>query len=100
MKQFVNAAKKALNDTTLYMTAEVRSHAQQSGWDSDAVNSLRVINNNGSIDVISSNPDRVKDMEYGNEFRRPNAALRQYANRPQKAEEMFAKRMNRYVRGY
>ena len=98
MKHFSNAAKQALKDTALLMTADLRSHALNAGWDPEAANSLRV-NDSFEVVVPDSKSDHVKSYEYGSVTQRPNAAIRQYANRPDRGIELFVKRFQRHLGG-
>lgn len=80
MKQFVEAANKALDLLPLQMTDELRARALDRGWAPEVVNSLYVTREDGAFiaKVSGENSEAAFKHEFGSESSRPTAVLRSY----------------------
>lgn len=102
MKAIVKAAHKAANDTARLMTAQLRHHALNAGWDNDVVENMSVVHENGkfSTKIHPDYQERAFLHEYGNSANRPKATIRKYANDPQVAKQAFTMSMSKHWKGF
>jgi hypothetical protein len=95
MEKLSKALERATSDAALYMTADLRKKATERGWDSDVVNSLRVVHRNDSFSVKF--PDSVADKawvaEYGDPDTTPTAVIRNYDRSAPKLEKFIMDRV-------
>lgn len=97
MKKLLEATQKAKQDTAQYMTAQLRQHAIQNGWDADVANTLQVAHENGKF-VAKVHPDyadRAFVHEYGTETVRPTATIRKFMNDPHVINNAFMVTLDR-----
>jgi hypothetical protein len=96
VKKLLEATQKATQDTARYMTSQLRSQAQQSGWDPEVASTLNVVHENGKFQakIPSSHADRAFVHEYGNENIKPTAAIRKFMNNPKNVEDAFMVTLN------
>lgn len=102
MKKIVQAAQKARQDTARFMTAQLRHHALNAGWDEDVVAHMSVVHEDGKFST-KIHPDyqaRAFDLEYGTPNSRPKATIRKYANDPQMAKKAFTASMSNHWKGF
>jgi hypothetical protein len=101
MEKLSKALERATSDAALYMTADLRKKATERGWDSDVVNSLRVVHRNGTFSVKF--PDSVADKawvaEYGDPDNTPTALIRTYDNHAPKLETFIMERVTAHLGG-
>lgn len=91
MKKLIEATQKAKQDTARYMTAQLRNHAIQNGWDADVADTLQVTHENGKF-VAKVHPDysdRAFVHEYGDENVKPTATIRKFMNDPKVVNDAF-----------
>lgn len=97
-----SSLKKAANDTSRLMSAQLRIEARKSGWPDDIVRHLAVHHKDGSFKVHAHDDHRsaVMDLEYGTPNQRPTAAIRRFTNRMNEAETFFARRTMKYLENH
>lgn len=102
MKAIVQAAQKAAKDTARFMTAQLRHHALNAGWDEDVVAHMDVVHENGkfSTKIHPDYQERAFLHEYGDGKSRPKATIRKYANDPEMAKQAFTMAMNNHWKGF
>lgn len=91
MKKLVDAARKAAQQTSLLMTADIRQSAMDSGWSSDIASNTLVMFDGSQyqVSVHSEFEGQAMDLEYGTPTSRPTAVFRKYANNTQPIEKAF-----------
>ena len=89
---------KASTDSARIMTSLLRQSALDHGWDSDVVSGLSVdhTDNKFSVKIHNSVADRAFVHEYGNEYKRPTAAIRKFLNDSSFVEKTFIKRLGHH----
>jgi hypothetical protein len=89
VKKLLQATQKAAHTTAQFMTQQLRHSAMQHGWDSDVVNHMHVIHENGSFKthVDPEYAERAWVHEYGTETVRPTAVIRKYSNNSKIAKD-------------
>jgi hypothetical protein len=99
MEQYLKAHKRAVTDVTLFMTADIRSHARKDGWDKDVVNNLRVVKKEGSLRVTApeSVGDRAWVSEYGDPDTVPTATIRRYDSSGASVGSFYNERMAHHL---
>lgn len=92
------AVDKAAADSAVIMTHQLRQHALQHGWEPDVTSGLYVKHHEGkfSINIHPSVADRAFVHEYGNETKRPTAALRKYINDTSFADKALLNRLSHH----
>jgi hypothetical protein len=87
MKELRKALEASLGATATFMSAELRKNAHDRGWDQESVKGISV-EHDGWKFKATINPDVAEKVflsEFGTQDRRPNAVIRNYANRPSNA---------------
>lgn len=95
-KNSINKAiQRASQETTRYLSAQLRSEARASGWPSDVSNSLYVSygKNGFSSHVAKKHYEKAMDLEYGTPDTQPTAALRRLNNRTEQASQFLVNRI-------
>jgi hypothetical protein len=101
MKQFSNAATKALDALPLFMTQDLRNKALENGWSPDVANSISVVREAGvfSVKVGAEHAAQAFTHEYGNESMRPTAVIRRFDSDTTSAESFFLKAFGTFLGG-
>lgn len=97
MKKLVDAARKAAQQTSILMTADLRQSAMDSGWDSDIASNTLVMfdGTQYQVSVHTDFESQAMDLEYGTTATRPTAVFRKYANNTQPIEKAFIASMEK-----
>lgn len=101
MKALRKALEASLDATATFMSAQLRKNAHERGWERDAIKGLSV-SHDGWKFKANVNPDvgeKVFLSEFGTEDRRPNAVIRNYANRPSDAGAFMLRMAKKNMRG-
>jgi hypothetical protein len=99
VKHFTESIHKAAQDAALHMTADLRSSAEDHGWDSDVVKNMHVSYTDGkfSLNIHPDYQSRAFVHEYGNETVRPTAVLRKYEHQMGDVSKFFNKRFVKHL---
>jgi hypothetical protein len=95
----VELAEEAAKDTASIISDDLKALATQHGWDSEAVDAIKVNYSNGdfSIDVEPEQENKVMTLEYGTETTSPTAVFRKYGSNTKDAEKFFIKNLSSKV---
>lgn len=91
MNFFLKAITDATHDSTKIMTAEVRQHALNQGWEPEVAAGLTISFNGDNIkyDLGDKHRDRAFVHEFGDENKQPKATVRRYLNDKGTAKQTF-----------
>jgi hypothetical protein len=101
MKELRKAIEASLGATATFMSAELRKNAVDRGWDNDAAMGISVTNDGYKFkaNIDNSVSEKVFLSEFGSRDSRPNAVIRNYANRPSGAGSFMLKMVKKNLEG-
>jgi hypothetical protein len=101
MKALRKAIEASLGATATFMSAELRKSAVERGWDNDAAMGISVTNDGYKFkaNIDNSVSEKVFISEFGSLDNRPNAVIRNYANRPSDAGSFMLKMVKKNLGG-
>jgi hypothetical protein len=101
LRSILNNLHSAAHDTAQFMEGEIRKSAISHGWDQKVVDNLHVRfhDNKFNVYVHDKYVGDALTHEFGNESKRPTAALRKYNNNPVGTGAKFIESLGKHMEG-
>jgi hypothetical protein len=101
LRSILDNLHSAAHDTAQYIQGEIRKSAISHGWDKKVVNNLHVRfhDNKFNVYVHDKYMGAALTHEFGNESKRPTAAIRKYSNTPTGAGSKFIESLGEHMGG-
>jgi hypothetical protein len=92
VSEYSDVVLSAVKDSEGRMTRSLRRFVREAGWPIEAAQSVRV-QSDGTEIFVESSSETALNLEYGDGENRPSASVRQFANRPEEAEDILIRQV-------